>query len=137
MTDQGVPTTLEPMTYRQAEERMQAKAKQIREVEAAYRRAYEDAANAEGIYRKALGERVKALRNEGQSQESANTIARGELFNLCVERDKAAGKVRYELERLDDRRGERASLHKLVEWSGGVDIMERRSNGRAPYANDD
>jgi hypothetical protein len=31
--------------------------------------------------------------------------------------------MRYELERLEDRRGNRASLHRLVEWSGALAVM--------------
>jgi hypothetical protein len=68
------------------------------------------------------------------------TQARSELFQLSKERDIAAGRARKALEVLEDRRGERVSLHKLVDWSGGVDVIERRNaagNGRAPYGNDD
>ena len=128
---------MEPMTYAQAEERMLGMAKRIRDAEAEYLTAVEDAANAEGLYRRKLGERIKELRNEGQAQDAANTIARGELFNLSIERDKAVGAVRGKLEAIENRRGERASLHKLVDWSGGIDVMERRNaNNGAPYANE-
>lgn len=138
MSDEGtVPTTLQPMTYRQAEERMQNKAREIRAAEKACRTASEDAAAAEALYRRSLGAKIKELRDGGAAVEAAQTQARGELFNLSRERDKAMGEVRLKYEELEDRRGERASLHKLVDWSGGVDIMERRNrDDGAPYASD-
>lgn len=129
-----------PMSYADAERRMGAMAQAIRAAEKALETASEDAANAEAIYRQALGSRFKALREEGVAVEAAKIQAHGELFQLSNERDIAAGRARKALEVLEDRRGERASLHKLVDWSGGVDVIERRNaagNGRAPYGNDD
>lgn len=128
MSDDGtVPTTLQPMTYRQAEERMQGKAREIRNAEKKCDEASEDAAAAEAVYRKALGEVVKGLRDKGTAVEAAQTQARSELFRLSRERDIAIGRVRLAYERLEDRRGERASLHKLVDWSAGIDVSKRRS----------
>lgn len=125
--DETVPTTLQPMTYQQAEDRMRGKAREIRATEKDCDKASEDAATAEAIYRKALGERFKALRDEGTAVEAASTQARGELFHLSRERDIAAARVRLAYERLEDRRGERASLHKLVDWSAGIDVSRHRS----------
>jgi chromosome segregation ATPase len=138
--DRVVPTRHEPMTYAEAERRMQGMAQRIRDAERDYERAVEDAANAEAVYRKSLGERFGALRSQGNAVEASMTQARGELFNLSRERDIAVGRVRKTLEVLEDRRGDRASLHKLVDWSGGVDVIERRNpraNGSTPYGSDD
>jgi chromosome segregation ATPase len=126
--DGPVTTTLEPMSYRESESRMQSMARRIRIAEKALAKANEDAATSEALYRKSLGERFKQLRAEGTAVEAAMTQARGELWNLSRERDIAAGRVRLRLEQLDNRRGERASLHKLVDWSGGIDVIERRPN---------
>jgi chromosome segregation ATPase len=137
-TENRVPA--EPMSYADAERRMGAMAQSIRAAEKALETASEDAANAEAVYRKNLGEKFAALRSEGAAVEAAMTQARSELFQLSKERDIAAGRARKALEVLEDRRGERVSLHKLVDWSGGVDVIERRNaagNGRAPYGNDD
>jgi chromosome segregation ATPase len=123
-----------PMTYGDAEHRLTEMAKRIRNVEKGYAQAVEDAATAEALYRRKLGERFRELRAEGLAVEAAMTQARGELFNLSRERDIASGRVRGKLDELEDRRGERASLHKLVDWSGGIDVIERRGNGRTPYA---
>jgi chromosome segregation ATPase len=128
--DGPVTTTLEPMSYRESESRMQSMARRIRIAEKALAKANEDAATSEALYRKSLGERFKQLRAEGTAVEAAMTQARGELWNLSRERDIAAGRVRLRLEQLDNRRGERASLHKLVDWSGGIDVIERRPNAR-------
>lgn len=138
--DRTQPTRYEPMTYGECERRMQDMAQRIRNAEKALDTANEDAANAEAVYRKSLGERFGTLRAEGVAVEAAKIQAHGELFKLSRERDIAAGRVRKALEVLEDRRGERVSLHKLVDWSGGVDVIERRNaagNGNAPYGNDD
>lgn len=136
MSDTPQPTRLQPMSFGEAEERLQNMARRIRAAEDDLDRANEDAANAEAIYRKALGERFGELRRDGAAVEAAMTQARGELYTLSRERDIAAGKARKAHEVLEDRRGDRASLHKLVDWSGGIDVMERRNpNGRTAYAN--
>lgn len=128
----------EPMSYARAEERLTGMAKRIRDAEDKLGIANEDAANAEALYRKALGERFAELRRDGAAVEAAMTQARGELYNLSRERDIAAGRARKALEVLDDRRGERVSLHKLVDWSGGIDVIERRNtNGATPYGSHD
>jgi chromosome segregation ATPase len=135
--DATAPT--QPMSYGEAERRMGAMAQRIRDAERDYDRAVEEAADAEAIYRKSLAERFRAQREGGAAVEAAMTQARGECFNLSRERDLAVGRVRKALEALENRRGDRASLHKLVDWSGGVDVIERRNpqaNGSAPYAAD-
>jgi chromosome segregation ATPase len=141
MTDSNnnVPTQLQPMSYGESERRMQGVAKRIRLAEKAYTKSVEDAATAEALYRKALGDKFKALREAGTAVEAAMTQARGELWQLSRERDIASGRVRLRLEQLDNRRGERASLHKLVDWSGGIDVIERRApaKGHGPTNGDD
>jgi chromosome segregation ATPase len=139
-TEDRVVPARQPMDYAEAERRMQDMAQRIRSAERDYDRAIEEAADAEAIYRKSLAERFRALREGGAAVEAAMTQARGECFNLSRERDIAVGRVRKTLEALEDRRGDRASLHKLVDWSGGIDVIERRNprvNGSAPYASDD
>jgi hypothetical protein len=101
--DGPVTTTLEPMSYRESESRMQSMARRIRIAEKALAKANEDAATSEALYRKSLGERFKQLRAEGTAVEAAMTQARGELWNLSRERDIAAGRVRLRLEQLERR----------------------------------
>lgn len=133
----GEAREYKPFTYGEANRALVAMTMNIRKAEKESDKANEDAATAEAIYRKALGERFKALRAEGAAVDAAMTQARGELYNLSRERDIAARGYTLALERLEDRRGERASLHKLVDWSGGIDVIERRNpNGGAPYASD-
>ena len=119
----------EPMTYASAEERLTAQAIRIREAEDDYEAASESAADAEAMYRKALATKLDEHRDAGLSVEHAMTKARADVYNLSRERDTAAGKARKCLEILEDRRGERDSLHRLVAWSHSIDI---RRNGGEP-----
>lgn len=119
----------EPMSFAEAETRMQRKAQDIREAETELDRAIESAADAEATYRRALAGRLDEYREQGLSVEHAMTKARADCYVLSRERDSAAGKQRKAHEVLEDRRGERESLHRLVAWSHSIDI---RRNGGDP-----
>lgn len=113
----------EPLTYDAAATAMRDAGQRIRAVEDAHKIAVSDAADAEALYRKTLGDKFEEHRSGGKGVEESLTLARRDTWNLVREREKAAGMVRYQLERLDDRRGERASVHKLVEWSGALAVL--------------
>lgn len=113
----------EPLTYDEAATTMREAGQRIRAVEVAHKTAISDAADAEALYRKSLGDKFEGYRNDGKGVEESLTLARRDTWNLVREREKAAGMVRYQLERLDDRRGERASAHRLVEWSGAMAVL--------------
>lgn len=120
-------TDPKPMTYAESATALRDSSQRIRAVEETYKRAIEDASVAEALYRRTLGEKFGEYREKGMAVEAAMTQARADCWNLSRERDLANGTVRYELERLEDRRGDRASLHKLVEWSAAVVVLEGRS----------
>jgi hypothetical protein len=113
----------EPLTYEQSATALREVGQILVSVEKAYKLAVENAAIAEALYRKSLGDKFESYRKEGKGVEESNLLARRDVYNLSLERDKASGMMRYELERLEDRRGNRASLHRLVEWSGALAVM--------------
>jgi hypothetical protein len=115
------------MTYDQASSAMREQGQVIRAVEEAYKLKTEEAADAEALYRKAFGDKFAAYRADGKGVEESTTLARRDVWNLERERTQAAGRARYELERLENRRGERASLHRLVEWSGALAVLNGKS----------
>ena len=123
----------EPMTYSNAEERLTAQAVRIRDAEKAYEEAVKSAADAEATYRRAVASKLDEHREAGLSVEHANAKARADCYVLSRERDFASGMVRKALEVLEDRRGERESLHRLVAWSHSIDIRDR--NGALPDGN--
>jgi len=86
----------------------------IRALEEDLARAGEDAASAEAVYRHGLAEAIKRLRAEGRSATESDSLARGEVVVLSRDRDLSSYRVRLLYERLEDRRGERASLHALL-----------------------
>jgi hypothetical protein len=119
--------TDEPLTYDAAATSMREAGQRIRAVEDAYKLAISDAADADALYRKTVGDKFEEYRSGGKGVEESLVLARRDTWNLSRERDKAAGMVRYQLERLDDRRGERASIHKLVEWSGAMAVLSGKT----------
>lgn len=115
------------MTYDQAASAMREQGQVIRAVEEVYKLKTEEAADAEALYRKALGDKFATYRADGKGVEESMTLARRDVWNLERERTQAAGRARYELERLENRRGERASLHRLVEWSGALAVLNGKT----------
>jgi hypothetical protein len=105
------------MTYDAAEEAMRRSAATIRALEDEYETAMNDYADAEALYRKSIADAFRKYRGEGQAVEASMTMAKGDCWNLSRERDRAMAKSRVVMEKLEDRRGERVSTHRLVEWS--------------------
>jgi len=120
----------EPMSYAQAEERLTAIALKIRDAEKDLDAKIEAAADAEAAYRRAVAGKLDEHREAGLSVEHALARARADVFLLSRERDAAQGAVRAAHEVLEDRRGERESLHRLVAWSHSIDLRSR--NGDEP-----
>jgi hypothetical protein len=114
-----------PMSYAQAEVRMTEMAKRIRAIEVEYGQAMDEAADAEALYRKSLADKYRSYRDAGKTVDESNTLARGDCWNLSRERDRAMGAARRRVEELEDRRGERVSLHRLVEWSTAIALMDK------------
>lgn len=135
MTDGESNGRTEPFTFDQAANLLREYADRIRKLETEYKTAVEDSANAEALYRKTFGERFEHHRGEGLAVEAATVAARKDTWNLERERVKAAGAVRLALEKLEDRRGERGSLNRLVEWSGALAVLSGKKRASDdPYA---
>jgi hypothetical protein len=113
----------DPLNYDAAATSMREAGQRIRSVEEAHKLAIADAADAEALYRKTIGDTFETYRTGGKGVEESLILARRDTWNLLREREKATGMVRYQLERLEDRRGERASIHRLVEWSGAMAVL--------------
>jgi conjugal transfer/entry exclusion protein len=115
----------EPMTYAQAKEEMARAARAIRNAEGACKVASDNLATAEALYRQAFAKRVAELRTAGESATAAEARTRGEVAALSRERDQASGALKLAYEVLENRRGERQSLHRLVDWSSGLDLAAK------------
>jgi len=128
-----------PMTYDEAANAMRTMSDIIRAKEKEFATAMSDASDAEALYRRSLADKYRAYRGEGKAVDESNTLARGDCFRLSRDRDKAMGKVRKIGEELEDRRGERVSLHRLVEWSTALALIDHKiitdtegANGAVP-----
>src|SRR5262245_37973186 len=108
---------LEVFTIDQAREALKSATRIILEHEAAYKDAYEAAADAQATYRHELGEAVKRYRAEGMGVEEAKITAQAEVAVHEVDRDNAAGAFKLAAEALEDARDTRRSLWRVVEWS--------------------
>lgn len=117
-------TDIRPMTYVDANERFVRVTKLLRELETEHTKAIQDAADAEALYRKSLGQALDKHRADGLSVEHSVAKARADCYVLSRDRDVAAGAVRTVLEKLDNRRGERDALDRLVAWSHSIDIRD-------------
>jgi hypothetical protein len=107
-----------PLTYEQATSRMREMARQIRDAEAQHRHQIKIASEAVARHRKAQHDaylvfRIQEKKAAGESEFLAKTAAGGEEADAYAQREL----VRAYQDRLEDLRGERASLHRLVEWS--------------------
>lgn len=113
MSDNGVPTIATLTT------KVQELNRAIRALEADLEKRGEEAAEAEGAYRSQLAYRYRQHRDAGEPATAAETYARADVVVLSRDRDKSAHDVRVLLEKLENRRGERASLHRLIDAVGG------------------
>lgn len=121
MTGNPQPLLLrDPLSMDEAREAMIAAGRNLRNAEERHRHALERAADAEAAYRAGVAQAYTTLRADGKGAGEADTLAKGQCAPLSRERDIAQGLVRACLEELENRRGDRASLHRLVEWSAKV-----------------
>lgn len=120
----------EPMSYSQAAENLEGAKRVVRAAEAALDEAINTSADAEATYRRAIAGKIDEHREAGLSVEHAVAKARADVFVLSRERDVARDRIRKALETIENRRGERESLLRLVAWSHSIDIRAR--NGDAP-----
>lgn len=87
----------------------------IRALEVQYKQAGDNATAAEADYRRQLGAAYARKRDEGKAQDEANVLARAEVVAASEERDRTAHRVKHLAEVLENRRGERASLNRLID----------------------
>jgi len=114
MSENGV------LTYDQAVDAMRSITGQIRRLEQELAKAHEQAADAEGAYRSQFAYQLRQQREAGATVAEAEAYARADCAVLDRDRRRAEGAIREVLEKLEDRRGERHSLHRLVDWSRGA-----------------
>jgi hypothetical protein len=106
------------MSYADAALAVDSLKDELRALEDEHRTAGDDAAAAEADYRRQLAERYWFHRNTGEhSQGDAEQYARGDVIEASYARDRARARAENLAERLEDRRRELASLHRLIEWS--------------------
>lgn len=91
----------------------------IRDLEDKLHTAGETHADAEGAYRAQYGHKLRENRTNGATVAEAEAYARAACAVLERDRIKADHDFREILERLEDRRGERASLNRLIDALGG------------------
>ena len=121
----------EPLDYEDARQALKAAAQRIRDAEELLEQRFESKALAERDYRRKLSERLVHHRSEGKGAGESEVLAKGDVADLSHARDLADGMVRVAHEILEDRRGDRASLHKICEWSQRLDAFAQRDQARA------
>ena len=116
-----VPLTLdkpfqfeEPLDMDEARTALKAIARARRQAREWFQQATLNAAEKERAYRKA---RAREWPQVAGTAEEKKDAVNDRTADLRYERDVAVGVVKAALERLEEVDAERASLHKLVEWS--------------------
>lgn len=135
MTAPVAPLPLgDPLDYADAREGLRDLARRRRAARAQRERAHADLAEAEREYRKAKAQAyvvVKASETEGQKLTAGERDTRVEeaTADLHFARNIAQGMLKSAEELLDEVDAERASLHRLMDWS-----MKEPAGNEAPNA---
>jgi hypothetical protein len=110
------PMTLrDPLSIDDARDSLRAVADLRRHAEAELRAQVERSATAEADYRRALATAFVTV--EGGTAAEREARPRAAVADLSYQRDLQAGLVKACLERIQGLDGERASIHRLVEYS--------------------
>lgn len=129
MTAHSVPLDLrDPLSLGDARDSMQLLSRQRRSAEQELRDQIERAAQAEADYRRALA--AEFVKVDGTAAER-EAKARANVADLSYKRDLQHGLVKACQERLQGLDGERASLHRLVEYSI---VVTRATEAQQPPA---
>lgn len=121
MSGNPVPLTLQdPLQIDEARRACQEIARQRQSARQTFETANEKLANAERDYRKARS--VKYVENTGApSAGMRDALVDAETADERYERDVARGVVEAAQERLKEIDAQRASLHRLIDWSARLD----------------
>jgi hypothetical protein len=117
----------DPLTYERAVELVRKAKDALRALEAELRVAIDEAADAEGVHRHALSTALRSRRADGLAQDEAMTHARADVAPQLRDHKRAEARVAELHERIANRRGERESLHRLIDWS----VLEALGKTRA------
>ena len=129
---------IDPLEYEDARQALKASAERIRAAEDAVSKQIDKAAEAEAEYRRSLARKILELRtgDPPRGATEAETLAKGSDIVTAYgqTRDIEHARIKWTFEVLEDRRGDRASLHKIVDWSmkvaptpeGGGEVFGRR-----------
>jgi hypothetical protein len=105
------------LSYEKAVAAVRSISGQIRRLEDEISVAMGEHADAEAGYRAQYANKLREHRQAGATVAESEAFARAACTVPDRERIQAEHKVRELLERLEDRRGERHSLHRLMDWS--------------------
>lgn len=115
----------EPYDYAEAKRAVMSATRERREAERQLRDAIVEKANAEGDYRATLARLIPSAKAE-HGATNAEAVAKGqpEAVAALKRRDLAVETVNVWKERLRLCSEDRASLHRLIEWSQNVDRFQ-------------
>lgn len=105
------------LTYEKAVEAARSMSTTIRALEGELSKAMDEHADAEAGYRAQYAFKLRANREAGATVAEAEAYAKAECAVFEQARIRANHRVSEVLEKLEDRRGERHSLHRLIDWS--------------------
>jgi hypothetical protein len=116
-----------PLSYEQAQRAMSKIAGQIRDAEARHREQIEKAGEALNSHKKAIHTSALRFRADGKGATESEFLAKTSVGDYEAQAFVAAQMVKAIADEMENRRGDRASLHKLVDWSMKVNPTAEQS----------
>jgi len=110
-----------------AREAAKAAALRRRGLDDQYEEQVRTAAEAEATYRRAVAKKVTQHRADGKGAGESELLAKGDLWELSLDRDIQAGMLRAVQHRIDAAEGERANLRQLMDWSSRLRVDGREA----------
>lgn len=111
------PANPEPLTYMEARTSLHRIAQQLRDGEEELEAAAQLKADAEAEWLKIYASSRLRRKAEGCGSGEAEALAKGDAADARQVLVLAEGRYKLALERLENRRGDRASMHKLADWA--------------------
>lgn len=105
------------LTIEEARDRLRQATKAILDLEVDYKRAIENAADTEALYRVEVAKAYNVHREGGSAVAESELRARADAAIYSRERDAGRDSVKLAGERLENARDSRRSLWRLIEWS--------------------
>lgn len=125
------PANPEPLTYMEARTSLHRIAQQLRDGEEELEAAAQLKADAQAEFHKIRAKSFLRRKAEGYTDTGAVSLRNGDAADAEAALMRAEGRYKLAFERLENRRGDRASMHKLADWARELNPTGEQTRRRA------